>query len=67
MSSARACAPQAVEGDDAQQLVAVDDLAPLVDGHAAVGVAVEAEAHVAATLGDDGGQRGGHRRTAARG
>ena len=37
-------ARQTVEGDDAQQLVAVHDPAALVDGHAAVGVAVEAEA-----------------------
>ena len=52
-------AREPVEGDDAQELVAVDDVAALVDGHAAVGIAVEAEAHVPALLGEDGARAAG--------
>ena len=44
---------QPIEGDDAEQLVAVDDLAPLVDRHAAVRVAVEREADVRAVARHD--------------
>ena len=33
-----------VEGGDGQDVVAVDEAAPLVDGHEAVGVAVEGQA-----------------------
>ena len=50
VDSASAAAGQPVERDDAQQLVAIHDLAPLVDRHAAVGVAIEGEAHVRALL-----------------
>ncbi len=39
-------AVEPIEGDDAQQLVAIDDRAALIDGDAAVGVAIEAEADV---------------------
>ena len=53
--AASAAALEPVEGDDAEQLVAIDDLAVLVDGHAAVRVAVEREAEVAAVPGHDRG------------
>ena len=48
MPSRQRAARQPIEGDDADQLIAVDHLAVLVDGHATVGVAVEREADVGA-------------------
>ena len=39
-------ATEPIEGDDADQLIAIDHLALLVDGHAAIGVAVERETQI---------------------
>ena len=45
-------------GDDGEQLVAVDDMAALVDDHHAVGVAVERDADVGAHLAHLAAERG---------
>ena len=57
MPCGRAFAGQPIERDDADQLIAVDHLAALVDGDASIGVAIEGKAQVRLRVADDPRER----------